>query len=182
MQINTSKFSITIKTALNKKKLYVQYVRPHVEFASPAWSPWSETDKLVIENVQKRAVNVISGLTGTTYEEKCRELGLDTLEDRRNKQDLTQAYKILSGKDNVRPDLLFKQIGDEPVRMTRFTTDPLNMAISRSRLDTRKNSYAVRVAGEWNTLSHETKSSRSVAIFKNAIKSPPVPGSTVGGS
>ena len=90
MQINTSKFSITIKTALNKKKLYVQYVRPHVEFASPAWSPWSETDKLVIENVQKRAVNVISGLTGTTYEEKCRELGLDTLEDRRNKQDLTQ--------------------------------------------------------------------------------------------
>ena len=89
----------------------------------------------MIENVQKRAVNVISGLTGKTYEEKCRELGLDTLEDRRNKQDLTQAYKILSGKDNVRPDLLFKQIGDEPVRMTRFTTDPLNMAISRSRLD-----------------------------------------------
>ena len=81
----------------------------------------------------------------------------------------------------MRPDLLFKQIGDEPVRMTRFTTDPLNMAISRSRLDIRKNSYAVRVAGEWNTLSHETKSSRSVAIFKNAIKTPLVPGSTVGG-
>ena len=27
----------------------VQYVRPHVEFASPAWSPWNEADKIVIE-------------------------------------------------------------------------------------------------------------------------------------
>ena len=32
----------------------------------------------MFENVQKRAVNVISGLAGTTYEEKCRELGLDS--------------------------------------------------------------------------------------------------------
>ena len=27
------------------KKLYIQYVRPHLEFASPAWSPWNEADK-----------------------------------------------------------------------------------------------------------------------------------------
>ncbi len=27
-------------------RLYMQYVRPHLEFASPAWSPWSESDKL----------------------------------------------------------------------------------------------------------------------------------------
>ena len=94
---------------------------------------------------------------------------------------MTQAYKILSCDENVRPDLLFKQIGDEPTTMTRFTTDPLNMSLSRCRLDITKNSYAVRVAGEWNTLSHETKSSRSVAVFKNAIKIPLVPGSTVGG-
>ena len=65
------------------KKLYVQYVRPHVEFASPAWSPWTEADKATIEKVQIRAVKMISGLSGTTYEEKCKELGLDTLEDRR---------------------------------------------------------------------------------------------------
>ena len=80
------------------------HVRPHVEFASPAWSPWNEADKIVIENVQKSTVNMISGLTGTTYEEKCQELGLESLEERRRKQDLLQAYKILSGKDNIRPE------------------------------------------------------------------------------
>ena len=36
------------------KKLYVQYVRPHVEFASPVWSPWLEQDIQTLEKVQKK--------------------------------------------------------------------------------------------------------------------------------
>ena len=60
------------------KKLYVQYMRPHVEFASPAWSPWSEQDKTLLEKVQIKAVNLVTGLKGLTYEDKCKELGLET--------------------------------------------------------------------------------------------------------
>ena len=54
-------------------------MRTHVEFASPAWSNWSETDKALIEKVQIKAVNMVAGLTGSTYEEKCKELGIDTV-------------------------------------------------------------------------------------------------------
>ena len=36
------------------KKLYVQYVRPHVDFASPVWSPWLEQDIQTLEKVQKK--------------------------------------------------------------------------------------------------------------------------------
>jgi hypothetical protein len=43
-------------------KLYKQYVRPHLEFAMPVWSPWLESDKQVLENVQKKFVNMIAGL------------------------------------------------------------------------------------------------------------------------
>ena len=154
-------------------------MRPHLEFASPAWSPWTETDKAVIEKVQMRAVSCISGLQGT-YEDKCRELGLDTLEERRRKQDLLQTYKICSGKDKVDPELLFTRIGQEPNRQTRFTADPMNIVTKRSRLDIRKNSYAVRASEEWNALSQSTKTSRSVQIFKNAIKTPHNSGREVG--
>jgi hypothetical protein len=49
-------------------------VRPQLEFASPAWSPWLGADKEVLEKVQKRAVNMISGLKAKTYEEKLRKL------------------------------------------------------------------------------------------------------------
>ncbi len=33
-------------------KLYKQYVRPHLEFASPAWSPWNVSEQEELEKVQ----------------------------------------------------------------------------------------------------------------------------------
>ena len=35
------------------KKLYIQYVRPHMEFASPAWSPWQKEDRDSGESTEK---------------------------------------------------------------------------------------------------------------------------------
>jgi hypothetical protein len=29
-------------------RLYIEYMRPHLKFASPAWSPWLEADKDVL--------------------------------------------------------------------------------------------------------------------------------------
>jgi hypothetical protein len=65
-------------------RLFKQYVRPHLEFASPAWSPWPEADKEVLEKVQRRAVDMTSWLKAKTFEEKLRELGLTILEERRH--------------------------------------------------------------------------------------------------
>ena len=59
--------------------LYKQYVRPHLEFSTPAWSPWLCGDKDTLEAVQRKAVKMVAGLVGTSYEERCRELKLDTL-------------------------------------------------------------------------------------------------------
>ncbi len=56
-------------------KLYVQYVRPHLEFSVQAWSPWTEADKECLEKVQRRAVGMVSGLAARDYEERLRELG-----------------------------------------------------------------------------------------------------------
>ena len=57
--------------------------------------------------------------------------------------------------------------GRNNARQTRFTADPLN--IVRSRLNIRKHSYAVRIVEDWNKLSHNVKTSRTVPAFKNAI-------------
>jgi hypothetical protein len=50
--------------------LYKQYVRPHLEFASPAWAPWNMGDINCLEKVQQRAVKAVSGLRGRTYSER----------------------------------------------------------------------------------------------------------------
>jgi hypothetical protein len=39
-------------------KLYKQYVCPHLEFASPAWSPWKTGDIGTIERVQEKALKM----------------------------------------------------------------------------------------------------------------------------
>ena len=109
-----------------------------MEFASPTWSPWTEQDKALLEKVQKRAVNLVAGLQGNTYEDKCVELGLETLEKRRTKQDLLQTYKILHGVDKVDPRSLFTLTGPVIGRTTRFTADLMNIVEDRSRLDIKK--------------------------------------------
>ena len=46
-------------------------------------NPWLIKDKEILEKVQKRAISMTSGLSGSTYEEKLREVGLTSLEERR---------------------------------------------------------------------------------------------------
>ena len=96
-------------------------MRPHVEFAVPAWSPWTVADKEVLEKVKEKAIKMILGLTGRTYEERLEELGMPSLELRRVHYDLVQVYKIIRGKDNVDPSTWFQLVGNEPARITRHT-------------------------------------------------------------
>ncbi len=78
-------------------RLYVQYIRPHLEYAVSAWAPWYETDKECLEKVQRRAVNMISSLRATNYEEKLKELGISSLDEQRKYLDMLQTYKVMTG-------------------------------------------------------------------------------------
>ena len=84
-------------------RLYKVYVRPHLQYCTPAWSPYSVADKEVLEGVQRRAVNMISCIRGS-YEEKLRQLGLTTLEENRRRGDMVEIFKMMTGKTNI--DLL----------------------------------------------------------------------------
>jgi hypothetical protein len=80
-------------------RLYKQYVRPHLEFSAPAWSLWLQGDKGTLEKVQEKAVKMVAGLKEANYLEKRAELGQETLEKRRNDQDLALVYKFVTKKD-----------------------------------------------------------------------------------
>ena len=92
-------------------QLYKQFVRCHLEFGTPAWSPWQAGDIQVLEQVPNRAVRLVNGLQGTTYEDWLEELGLRTLEDRRNRIDLIQTFKILNRFDKVDYRTWFSIVG-----------------------------------------------------------------------
>ena len=51
---------------------------------------------------------MISELKGENYAEKCKELKLDTLQLRRDKQDLQEMFKIMNSTGSLNPDDLFR--------------------------------------------------------------------------
>ena len=151
-------------------RLYVQYCRPHLEYAIQSWNPWYQQDIDILENVQKRAMKMVSGLKGNTYEERLKEVGLTSLRERRERGDMIHVWKILHEKDDVKPSLWFKFASKiQSGAITRNQGKPWNLQIPSAvkLLDIRINFFSHRVVEPWNSLPHEIQDSANINIFKN---------------
>jgi len=74
--------------------LYRTLVRPHLEYCMNAWSPHYANDKELLGKVQRRFVRMFKELKGKEDHERLRYLNVWTLEEKRNRQDLIEIYKV----------------------------------------------------------------------------------------
>lgn len=150
--------------------LFTTFVRPHLEYCSQAWSPWTLGDRDVLEAVQRRAVGMVTNLKGKWYEERLAEMGMITLEERRRRGDLVQMYKVLSGKDKVDYRRWFELAQPrEGASSTRSTSGTHNVKRNEGRHDLRKNFWSVRVCDDWNNLPDLVKQQPTTNCFKNSL-------------
>ena len=142
-------------------KLYKVYVRPHLEYAVASWCPWLQADKVMLEKVQRRALNMVSNFKAKNYEDKLREAGMITLEQRRERGDLIHMYRIMTGKDDVHHSTWFQLLADrEGGANTRAACGHLNVlppGICNS--DVRRHFFSQRVVENWNCLPDAVKMS-----------------------
>ena len=120
-------------------------------YAVQAWSPWTREDIDTLENVQRRALKMTTGLKGQTCEQRLLEVNLTSLEDRRLRGDLKPTWKILHGYDKVMEQTWFTRAVDATARTTRLSSCAYNLTVKRFNSNLRKNSCALRVIKPWNS-------------------------------
>ena len=121
----------------------------------------------MLEEVQKKAVAMVSGLAGRDYEERLVELGLLTLEERRHQADMCLMHKIMHGIGGLDHATWFKR-ASESVRITRVAADGLNVKVKNGRLELRRNFFGVRASGQWNAVPPHIKRMMPAHLFKRA--------------
>ena len=147
-------------------RLYKTFVRPHLEFCVQAWCPWYKKDIELLENVQKRAVNMVTGLRSNSYEDKLKELNLPSLQARRTRGDMIQVWKYLHGVSLGGRDLL-RNASHEHDRETRHTANSMNLARCLGNLELRKNFFTSRCVDGWNCLPADIQSAENLNLFKD---------------
>ena len=134
-------------------KAFVMYVRPILESFSQVWNPSLRSDIEAIERVQHKFTSSVffkCGLPKTDYTERLAILGLESLESRRNKLDLTLTHELYHNSSNPCANLLNKHVSRRPLR-EKFRLNP-----ERKATGPRAAFFTNRVTKPWNKLPHDT--------------------------
>ena len=115
----------------------------------------------LLEGLQRRATKMILDYKHYCYEDRLAQWQLSTLEGRRLRSDLIQAFKLLKGLDQINYNNFFVLDVNTSRRGHTF-----KVAKPRARLDIRLHSFSLRVINCWNNLPVEMVECQSINNFK----------------
>ena len=144
------------------KKLIGSMIRPRLEYAATVWSPHTKKNIRKLERIQRAATKMVPELRDLSYEERLGELGLPTLENRRERGDLISVYKMVNGMDRMGEN--WRNLG---TRNTRGHNKKLKKV--QCMRDIKKYSFPHRVVDTWNGLEEDVVNAISVHSFKEKL-------------
>ena len=144
---------------------FQSYVAPIARYCSQIWSPLLRQDVNAIEKVQRRYTKYLHGMSNLSYDDRLKQLGALSLEQRRQFVDLVFTYKALNGHINCAPEDigLFRSSS----ACTRGGSAKLTQR--RAILKITESLFCVRVPSAWNKLPANKISSTSLNTFKRLL-------------
>ena len=150
------------------RRLFIAFVRPHLEYAHPVWSPHLKKHISNLERVQRRATKMIDGFKNLEYQERLHRLNLPTLAFRRLRGDMIEVFKHIHCYDKSTLNNRF-EIRQRPSRnhdhqlVLKFPKDG-----SRG---VEHNSFYIRAIKSWNELPNDVPAATSLSSFKTRLDS-----------
>lgn len=125
------------------------------------WSPQGRVNINRIEKVQRRATKIIPSLKNLPYEERLRRLNIPKLEDRRERGDMIEVFKIMSGMEDIDKHTL--------LQTTNTTRSGHSKQIYKQRCNKTQtqHTFTHRVINTWNSLPEHVVNATSTTSFKN---------------
>ena len=142
--------------------LYNQRIRPHLDYGMTACPPGSSAESKLLEAVQSKATAMVWGLKRLNSEERRKNLGLMTLEQRRERGDLIEVFKMLKGLTRINPEVFWE------VRDARGGPRLVKEMAANGRKQ-RQTFFSYRVIQKWNLLPADVKAAKSLDSFKNRL-------------
>ena len=146
--------------------MYTSFIRPHLDYADVVYDqPHNASFSSKIETVQYNAALAITGaIKGTSRERLYKELGLESLCDRRWYHRLVLFFNIVNGNspDYLRSTLPGAHVSRNPTRTDLFMR-------FKGSTDYFNGSFFPFCVNEWNKLKIEVRSLKSVSLFKKSL-------------
>ena len=152
-------------TLIDKKAfcvLYNQRIRPHLDHGMAACPPRTSAESNLLERVQSKATALVHGMKHLNSEERRRKLGLMKLEERRERGDLIEVFKMLKGHTRIDPTVFWE------VRDARGGARLVKELAANGRRQ-RQSFFSYRVVQKWNLLPTDLKMAPSLEAFKNRL-------------
>ena len=148
------------------RRIYVAFVRPHLEYCQAVWSPHLLKNVDQLEKVQIRATKLVDGLSNLDYPERLKRINLPTLAYRRQRGDMIEVFKHFNSYDRSTLAATFKP-RERPSRQHKLQ---LFQPPSKDGIrGPQRNSFYHRVAPMWNNLPKNVAEAETIEGFKNAL-------------
>ena len=114
-------------------RMFNSYIKSKLEYCSIVWSPWHQNEINKLERIQKNFTSKIHGLDQLDYHERLKKLNLYSLERRRERYLIINAWQQIEGITENILELKARRIG----RSRRIKTTTIPLVINGKRIKER---------------------------------------------